>query len=84
MAELRCIVPVPGHQLDLEAAAFVRHEAMLLQEPRMALKVKGLARTNAAQRQAVGERAAAIRRGEIGAVDGRSGDAWAVNEVPAW
>jgi deoxyribodipyrimidine photolyase-related protein len=45
----------------------MRHEATLARNPRMALQVKNLARLTDAERQAVNERAAAIRRGEVGA-----------------
>jgi deoxyribodipyrimidine photolyase-related protein len=45
----------------------MRHEATLAKNPRMALQVKNVARLTDAQKQAVGERAAAIRRGEVGA-----------------
>ena len=38
--------------------------------PRMALQVKNVARLSDAQKQAVSERAAAIRRGEVGVADG--------------
>jgi deoxyribodipyrimidine photolyase-related protein len=44
----------------------MRHEATLAANPRMALQVKNLSRLNAAQRQEVVARAAAIRRGEVG------------------
>jgi deoxyribodipyrimidine photolyase-related protein len=44
----------------------MRHEVTLAKNPRMALQVKNLARMNAAQRQEVALRAAAIRRGEVG------------------
>jgi deoxyribodipyrimidine photolyase-related protein len=44
----------------------MRHEAALARNPRMALQVKNLARLTDVQRQAVNERAAAIRRGEVG------------------
>jgi len=44
-----------------------RHEARLARNPRMALQVKNLARLDATERAAVAERAAAIRRGEVGA-----------------
>jgi deoxyribodipyrimidine photolyase-related protein len=44
----------------------MRHEAMLASNPRMALQVKNVARLTPAQRQAVQERAACIRRGETG------------------
>lgn len=50
-----------------------RHEATLAKNPRMTLQVKNLARMDARQRQEVVERAAAIRRGEVGAVEGQSG-----------
>jgi len=43
----------------------MRHEALLLRNPRMSLQVKNVARLTDAQRQAVSERAAAIRRGEL-------------------
>ncbi len=48
----------------------VRHEALLAKNPRMALQVKNVARLSEAEKQAVGERAAAIRRGEVGAASG--------------
>jgi deoxyribodipyrimidine photolyase-related protein len=44
-----------------------RHEARLAKNPRMVMQVKNLARQTPAQRQAIAERAASIRRGEIGA-----------------
>ena len=44
----------------------MRHETALAVNPRMALQVKNLARLTDAQKQAVNERAAAIRRGEVG------------------
>jgi deoxyribodipyrimidine photolyase-related protein len=44
----------------------MRHEATLAKNPRMALQVKNLARLTDAQKHAVGERAAAIRSGEVG------------------
>ena len=44
----------------------MRHEATLAKNPRMALQVKNVARLTDAQKQAVDERAAAIRRGEVG------------------
>jgi deoxyribodipyrimidine photolyase-related protein len=44
----------------------MRHEARLAKNPRMALQVKNVARLTEAQKLAVGERAAAIRRGEVG------------------
>jgi deoxyribodipyrimidine photolyase-related protein len=45
----------------------MRHETALARNPRMALQVKNVARLSDAQKQAVTERAAAIRRGEVGA-----------------
>jgi deoxyribodipyrimidine photolyase-related protein len=45
----------------------MRHETMLAKNPRMALQVKNVARLTVPQKQAVHERAAAIRRGEVGA-----------------
>jgi len=45
----------------------MRHEATLAANPRMALQVKNVARLSDSQKQAVLVRAAAIRRGEIGA-----------------
>ncbi len=45
----------------------MRHEPLLLKNPRMALQVKNVARLSDAQRQAVTQRAQAIRRGEVGA-----------------
>ena len=51
------------------------HEATLAKNPRMVLQVKNLARMNARQRQEVVERAAAIRRGEVGSFEGSSGGA---------
>lgn len=47
-----------------------RHEPLLASHPRMALQVKNLARLDAAERQRVAERAAAIRRGEVGVAVG--------------
>jgi deoxyribodipyrimidine photolyase-related protein len=43
----------------------MRHEATLARNPRMALQVKNVARMTDAQKQAVSERAAAIRSGEV-------------------
>jgi deoxyribodipyrimidine photolyase-related protein len=48
----------------------MRHEAALARNPRMALQVKNVARLTDAQKRAVRERAAAIRRGEIGTAAG--------------
>jgi deoxyribodipyrimidine photolyase-related protein len=47
----------------------MRHEALLAKNPRMALQVKNLARVSTEERQQVAARAAAIRRGEVGACD---------------
>jgi len=44
----------------------MRHEALLARNPRMSLQVKNAARMTDAQKQAVRDRAAAIRRGEVG------------------
>jgi len=44
----------------------IRHEATLAKNPRMALQVKNVARLSDAQKRAVNDRAAAIRRGEVG------------------
>jgi deoxyribodipyrimidine photolyase-related protein len=44
-----------------------RHEARLAANPRMALQVRNLARLDATERGAIASRAAALRRGEIGA-----------------
>jgi deoxyribodipyrimidine photolyase-related protein len=52
----------------------MRHETALARNPRMALQVKNVARLTDVQKQAVSERAAAIRRGEVGAVAGTSVD----------
>ncbi len=53
----------------------MRHEATLAQNPRMALQVKNVARLTEAQKHAVVDRAAAIRRGEIGAEVGAAVEA---------
>jgi deoxyribodipyrimidine photolyase-related protein len=45
----------------------MRHETTLAKNPRMSLQVKNVARLSDAQKQAVLERAAAIRCGEVGA-----------------
>ena len=45
----------------------MRHEARLAANPRMALQVKNVARLDDAERAAIRERAAAIRRGDVGA-----------------
>ena len=44
----------------------MRHEALLAKNPRMALQVKNVARLTEADQQAVRERAASIRRGDVG------------------
>jgi len=44
----------------------MRHETALTRNPRVALQAKNVARLTDAQKQAVRERAAAIRRGEVG------------------
>jgi deoxyribodipyrimidine photolyase-related protein len=44
----------------------MRHASALAKNPRMALQMKNVNRLSDAQRQAVSERAAAIRRGEVG------------------
>jgi len=46
----------------------MRHEATLAKNPRMVLQVKNVARLTDEQKQAVRERAASIRRGEVGVV----------------
>jgi deoxyribodipyrimidine photolyase-related protein len=73
----------------------LRHKAKLEKNPRMALQVKNVARLTDPQKQAVIERAAAIRRGEVGMgveVEWRTcasrspdsaADLLAVNELPA-
>jgi deoxyribodipyrimidine photolyase-related protein len=43
----------------------MRHETRLAANPRMALQVKNVARLDDAQKRAIRERAAAIRRGEV-------------------
>ncbi len=43
-----------------------RHEAMLAKNPRTVMQVKNLARVPAEERARIAERAAAIRRGEVG------------------
>lgn len=44
----------------------MRHEALLAANPRMALQVKNVARLSDGEKHAIRERAAAIRRGEVG------------------
>ena len=46
----------------------MRHESLLAKNPRMALQVKNLARLSETEKQAVNERAAAIRGNEVGHV----------------
>jgi deoxyribodipyrimidine photolyase-related protein len=46
----------------------MRHETLLAKNPRMALQVKNIARLTPEQKQAVNERAAAIRCGKVGVV----------------
>ena len=48
----------------------MRHEATLATNPRMALQVKNVTHLTDEQRQAVHDRAAAIRGGEVGVADG--------------
>ena len=44
----------------------LRHASMLAKNPRMSLQVKNVARLSDPEKQAVSDRAAAIRRGEVG------------------
>ena len=46
----------------------MRHEALMAKNPRMALQVKNVARMSDTQRLGVAQRAAAIRRGDVGAI----------------
>jgi deoxyribodipyrimidine photolyase-related protein len=48
----------------------MRHETALAKNPRMALQVKNVGRLTDAQKRAVHDRAAAIRRGEVGVAHG--------------
>ena len=48
----------------------MRHQALLAGNPRMALQVRNVARLSDAQKQAIQERAAAIRRAEVGVAHG--------------
>ena len=48
----------------------IRHESTMARNPRMALQVKNVARLTDVQKQAVTERAASIRRGEVGSAHG--------------
>ena len=53
----------------------MRHEIALAKNPRMALQVKNVARLTDVQKQAVNDRAAAIRRGEVGVEAGAAAGA---------
>ncbi len=53
----------------------MRHEPMLAANPRMALQVKNVARLSDAQKQAIRDRAATLRRGEVGAEQAPSAQA---------
>jgi deoxyribodipyrimidine photolyase-related protein len=55
----------------------MRHAPLLSRNPRMTLQLKNLARLDDAQQQAVRDRAAAIRRGEVGAAAGAGAGAGA-------
>ncbi len=65
----------PAHKTGEHACPFttlywdflMRHEAKLAANPRMALQVKNVARLKDAEKKAIRERAASIRRGEVGA-----------------
>jgi len=48
----------------------MRHESSLAKNPRMSLQVKNLLRLQPDQKRAIVDRAASIRRGEIGATHG--------------
>ena len=48
----------------------MRHEATLVANPRMSLQVKNVARLKEHEKQAIRERAAAIRHGEVGTAVG--------------
>jgi deoxyribodipyrimidine photolyase-related protein len=48
----------------------MRHEAAMARNPRMTLQVKNVAKLTDAQKQAVSDRAAAIRAGDVGAAHG--------------
>lgn len=48
----------------------MRHEAAMARNPRMTLQVKNVAKLTDAQKQAVSDRAATIRSGEVGAAHG--------------
>jgi deoxyribodipyrimidine photolyase-related protein len=53
----------------------MRHADVLAANPRMALQVKNLAHLSPDQRQAIEDRAGAVRRGEVGRVAGPGGQA---------
>jgi deoxyribodipyrimidine photolyase-related protein len=69
----------PGQREGEQACPFttlywdflMQHETLLAKNPRMALQVKNLARLTVEQKQAVLTRAAAIRRGDVGAAEVR-------------
>jgi deoxyribodipyrimidine photolyase-related protein len=48
----------------------MRHESSLAKNPRMSLQVKNMMRLQPDQKRAIVDRAASIRRGEIGAAHG--------------
>lgn len=48
----------------------MRHESTMAKNPRMVLQVKNVARLTDVQKQAVSERAASIRRGDVGSANG--------------
>ena len=50
-----------------------RHESWLASHPRLAVQVRNLARFDTAERAAISDRAAAIRRGQVGSSTGSSG-----------
>jgi deoxyribodipyrimidine photolyase-related protein len=64
----------PGERVGERACPFTtlywdflsRHEAMLAKNPRTVMQVRNLARVSAEERARIAERAAAIRRGEVG------------------
>jgi deoxyribodipyrimidine photolyase-related protein len=64
----------PGERVGERACPFTtlywdflaRHETMLAKNPRTVMQVKNLTRVSAEERQRITERAAAIRRGEVG------------------
>jgi deoxyribodipyrimidine photolyase-related protein len=64
----------PGERTGERACPFttlywdflVRHEAMLAKNPRTVMQVRNLARVTASERALIAERAAAVRRGDVG------------------